>query len=376
MCRGKDSATMRSKTDFRKPPFSLDRSRHGDLAEQIATGLRTAIETGYYPAGSVLPPVRDLARMLDVSKGIAELALSRIREEGLVSPRPRVGSVVCAPDRPLWKGHVVTVIPPGLGNPFDTAIHAVVRDRLTAAGYLVTPVTVTETRHGHWDDFSLLDTVLRQQTDLVVQLHEQDTISRHLSRTGISFVRFAEDAAQPPNCVGVVRHDFGLALPQFAEHCRKAGVTSVLQVADVLWADATGLLARDGIRVSTLRTPASMRNGPDYDLTAWAAETFHKRLAKGHGWLPDLLFFQNDHLTTGALLALGAAGIRIPEDVRVATWANRRYGPAYFKPFTRMEMDIPSTGSKFAECVLKYLKTGIFPSGVVAGPEYIKGETL
>ena len=376
MCRGNDSATMRSKTDFRKPPFSLDRSRHGDLAEQIATGLRTAIETGYYPAGSVLPPVRDLAQMLDVSKGIAELALSRIREEGLVSPRPRVGSVVCAPDRPLWKGHVVTVIPPGLGNPFDTAIHAVVRDRLTAAGYLVTPVTVMETRPGRFDDFALLDTVLRQQTDLVIQLHQQETISRHLSRNKIPFIRLSGDDEPHLNCVGAVRHDFGMALAEFAEHCREAGVKSVLQVADVIRADATELLARIGVSVTTLRTPASMRNGPDFDLTTWAADTFHKRLAKGHGWIPDLLFFQNDHLTTGAMLALGVSGVRIPEDVRVVTWANRRYGPVYLKPLTRMEIDSPAIGATLADCVLEYLKTGAFPDGVVVGPEYIRGETF
>lgn len=367
---------MRSKTDFRKPPFSLDRSRHGDLAEQIATGLRTAIETGYYRAGAVLPPVRDLARMLEVSKGIAELALSRIREEGLISPRPRVGSVVCAKDRPLWKGHLVTVIPPGLGNPFDTAIHAVVRDRLTAAGYLVTPVTVAETRHGHWDDFSLLDTVLRQQTDLVVQLHRQGNITRWLSKRGVPFVQLANDGDAPLNCVGVVRRDFAMALPDFATHCREAGVRSVLQVADILRADATDILSREGIQVKTLRTPRALVNHPGYDFADWATAEFTKRLAKGRGWLPDLLFFQNDHLTNGALQALGFAGLRIPEDVRVASWANRRYGPFFFKPVTRMEMDNAAIGATLADCVLEYLKTGAFPGSVVVGPEYIRGETL
>jgi len=361
---------------FKKPPFTLDRSRYGDLAAQIASGLRMAIETGYYKAGEILPPGRDLAVLLGVSKGSAEQALALVREEGLISPRPRIGSVVCAPDRPLWKGHVVTVIPPGLGNPFDTAIHAVVRDRLTAAGYLVTPVTVAETSHGRFDDFALLDTVLRQQTDLVVQLHDQANITRWLSKCGVPFVRLSDDGVIPSGCAGVVRRDFVRALPDFVAHCRKVGVKSVLQVADILRADATDVLRRDGIEVSTLRTPAAMRNGLGYDFTVWAAETFAKRLAKGRGWLPDLLFFQNDHLATGALMALGAAGIHIPEDVRIATWANYRYGPAYFKPLTRMEMDNAAIGATLAKCVLEYLRTGAFPPDVVVGPTYIKGETL
>lgn len=367
---------MKTKTTYKKPPFTINRARRGDLAGQIADGLRTAIETGYYGPGDILPPVRDLGELLGVSMVVAVHAVDILREEGIISPRPRVGSVVCAKDRPLWKGHVVTVIPPGLGNPFDNAIHAVVRDRLTAAGYLVTPVTVTETRPGRFDDFALLDTVLRQQTDLVIQLHQQETISRHLSRNKIPFIRLSGDDEPHLNCVGAVRHDFGMALAEFAEHCREAGVKSVLQVADVIRADATELLARIGVNVTTLRTPASMRNGPDFDLTTWAADTFHKRLAKGRGWIPDLLFFQNDHLTTGAMLALGVSGVRIPEDVRVVTWANRRYGPVYLKPLTRMEIDSPAIGATLADCVLEYLKTGAFPDGVVVGPEYIRGETF
>lgn len=364
------------KNSFKKPPFSLDRSRHGDLVGQLSSALRQAIDTGYYKAGDILPPVRDLAELLDVSCGVAAQAMARIREAGLISPRPCIGSVVCPKDRPPWKGQVLVVVPPGLGNPHDSMIHAVVRDTLTAAGYLPTSATVPETRPGRFDDFSLLECMLRQQTDLVVQLHGQANITRWLSKCGVPFVRFADDDTLPPNCVGVMRRDFGRALPDFVAHCRKVGVKSVLQVADTLRADATDVLSRDGIEVSTLRTPAAMRNGLDYDFTVWAAETFAKRLAKGRGWLPDLIFFQNDHLATGALMALGAAGIHIPEDVRIATWANYRYGPAYFKPLTRMEMDNAAVGATLAKCVLEYLRTGAFPQGIVVGPTYIKGETM
>ena len=123
---------MRNKTPYRTPPFTLDRTRYGDLARQIAAGLRTAIETGYYRPGDVLPPVRDLGEILGVSMGIAVQAVARIREEGLISPRPRVGSVVCPKDQPLWKGHVVIVVPPGIGNPCENLVFAQLRDTLTA----------------------------------------------------------------------------------------------------------------------------------------------------------------------------------------------------------------------------------------------------
>ena len=75
--------------------FTLDRSRRGDLSRQLSAGLRMAIETGYYQPGEILPPVRNLAEILEISKGIAEQAVAKLREEGLISPRPAVGSVVC-----------------------------------------------------------------------------------------------------------------------------------------------------------------------------------------------------------------------------------------------------------------------------------------
>ncbi len=366
---------MENKT-YKKLPFSLDRARHGDLVNQISGGLRTAIVTGYYAPGDILPPVRDLARLLGVSKGIAEQSLARIREEGLVSPRPRVGSVVCAKDHPLWKGQIVIVVPPGRGNPLENAIYAILRDALTSAGYLTASATVAATRPERFDDFALLDTVLRQQTDLVIELEDRATIVKWLSKRGIPFIRLANDDFRPRACVGLVRRQDDLVLGDFAAHCREAGVRSLLQVQSYSRGDASQVLASDDIRITNWRVPASIDHGNGHDLAEWAAEVFSKRLAKGRSWLPDLIFFNDDHLATGALMAFGAAGVRIPEDVRVATWANRRYGPVYVKPLTRMEMDIDAIGNKLADAALDYLRTGTFPSNVVIGPEYIRGETF
>lgn len=368
---------MRNKSDFRKPPFTLDRSRHGDLAEQIATGLRRAIETGYYRAGAVLPPVRDLALVLDVSKGIAEQALARIREEGLISPRPRVGSVVCAKDRPLWKGHVVIVAPPGRGNPIDNMVHVAVRDSLTAAGYLTTSTSVGESAPGRFDDFALLDTVLRQQTDLVVQVQGQDCIARWLSRRGVPFVRLGLTDFKPSNCVGLVRRDDDLAVADFAAHCREAGVKSVAQISVFNRANVAAALSAAGIEVRTWRVPKTLDYGTGYELSQWAMSLFRSRLAsKSAKWLPELIFSSDDHLTTGMLAAFYEAGIRIPGDVKLVTLANLDYGPVFHLPLTRMEYDTSAIGKTLTECVLSYLRTGDFPNDVVVGPKYVKGETF
>ena len=363
---------------FKKPRFSLDRTRRGDLAEQIAAGLRTAIETGYYRAGDILPPVRDLAELLGVSMGIAVQAVNKIKAEGLISPRPAVGSVVCASNRPLWKGQVLIIVPPGIGNPCDNVVYSVVRDALIANGYLPLVATVPRTSTGLYDDFALLDTQLRQHFDLVVQLFGEPEVTRHLARCKIPLIRLAADDDRPPNCVGVVRRRDDLALPSFIAHCREENVRRVMQVT----AMRTGpnilpSLRTIGIAVTNWRIPPPDNGRNALGLVQRAMDEFAARLAsKGRKWLPELLFFRDDHLTTGALLALTAADVRIPEDVRIVTWANVGLGPVFLKPLTRLEFDSERIGKTVARCTLDYLRTGVFPSDVTVGPTYVRGESF
>ena len=365
------------KNPYRKPPFSLDRSRHGHLAEQIAAGLRTAIETGYYRAGDILPPVRDLAETLGVSMGMAFQALAIIREEGLVSPRPAVGSVVCAKDRPLWKGQVLVVVPPGIGNYRENTVHAVLRDTLTAAGYMPLAATVPHAASGRFEDFALLETMLRQQVDLTVCLHDSPAVTSWLGKRGVKFALFGRLASEAPSCVGFVENRDDLALNNFVARCRATGVSSVLQLTAIEnGPDAIPALRAAGLRAADWRIPPPDGGRDATGLVQRAADEFAERLAKGHRWLPDLLFFRDDHLATGALVSLLAAGVRIPQDVRVATWANKGLGPPFPTPLDRMEMDNEAAGAVLAECVLAYLRTGEFPQNVVVGPTYISGETV
>ncbi len=360
----------------KKPPFVLDRTRSGTLAGQLAAALRAAIDTGYYGAGDVIPPTRDLAAMLGVSRVVAITAMRQLEDDRLVLRRPHLGCIVCAKDKPLWKGHVVIIVPPLNGNPTDNAVHAVLRDRLIAAGYLTTPVTVATSRPDSHDDFALLDTVLRQQTDLVVQIHDQDRIARWLSSRKVPFVRLTSGSFRPGHCVGLMRNDISLAVPELMAHCRQAGVKDILQVYAFPRADDLAPFANAGLRVRKWRAPVALKHGTPFELADWAATAFAKRLARGRDWLPDLLYFSDDHLATGALLALAVAGVRVPEDVRVATSANRNYGPAYVKQLTRLEIDNESVGEQLADLILEYFRTGEFPSGVVARPAYIRGETF
>ena len=107
--------------EYKIPPFSLDRSRHGALADQLADLLVKAVETGYYGPGDMMPPTRDLARLLGVSRIIAIRAMRKLADMRLIVQRPRYGSVVCERERPLWKGQVLLVATPGIGGIPDSS---------------------------------------------------------------------------------------------------------------------------------------------------------------------------------------------------------------------------------------------------------------
>ena len=67
------------------------------LYRQIADQIRTLIRSGEFPAGARLPPERDLARQLGVSRPSVREALIALEVEGLVEVRIGSGIYVQAP---------------------------------------------------------------------------------------------------------------------------------------------------------------------------------------------------------------------------------------------------------------------------------------
>jgi GntR family transcriptional regulator, transcriptional repressor for pyruvate dehydrogenase complex len=69
------------------------------LYRQIAEQIRTLIASGEFPAGARLPPERDLARQLGVSRPSVREALIALEVEGLVEVRIGSGIYVLGPSR-------------------------------------------------------------------------------------------------------------------------------------------------------------------------------------------------------------------------------------------------------------------------------------
>ena len=84
------------------------------LYRQIADQIRTLIRSGEYAAGSRLPPERDLARQLGVSRPSVREALIALEVEGLVDVRIGSGIYVRAP-----LDGSMAAMPEALAGPFE-----------------------------------------------------------------------------------------------------------------------------------------------------------------------------------------------------------------------------------------------------------------
>ena len=81
----------------------VDRGDPTDLYEQVAGEIRRAIADGEAKPGERLPPVKDLAAVLDVNTNTVLRALRLLRDEGLLEFRRGRGiSVAGTPERGAW----------------------------------------------------------------------------------------------------------------------------------------------------------------------------------------------------------------------------------------------------------------------------------
>ena len=110
-----------------------------------------------------------------------------------------------------------------------------------------------------------------------------------------------------------------------------------------------------------------------------AIDDFSRLCAKGGvevgGYRPDLIVFLDDYIARGALLAMAAVGIRIPEDVQVVTMANKGLGPVWLKPLTQFEVDSAAEAEILSDLVRDCLSDHGRQHTATTSTTFIVGET-
>ena len=352
---------MKNRTDI----FAVDRNSSLTMTDQLADAIRRAIRNGRFSEGDILPPVKEIAKLSGACEMVVRGAIRRLTSEGLVRSRRHVGCIVCPSAAKSWRGYVLIVSKQMGTYHFDTQA-AILRDRLSRAGYFVSQSFVLW-RDGQ-PDFSQLDEALTHPLSLVVVLNKGWGIAEHIrQKKGVRLLVAAE----------MVKWDAESQIGEVVGRCLKAGVRRIGYLCMCRNPNAaTDALLAAGLRLEYFYLHPNESNNGVEEAELGSLRLFEKKLAKGKNKLPDLIYSVDDYLTRGMLTAFAHYGVRVPEDVRVVTFANRGNGPWYFKSLARIEVDPMFLGEKLADRAIRMLD-GKPPLVPITFPvKYIDGETF
>ena len=357
-------------------PFKVERMRGSTLVEQVVDGLRQAILSGFYKPGDLLPPITDLAKGLGVSDIVTRAAVKTLAEEHLIYSRPSAGSIVLDSDERRWKGRVLLVRRNEGCGYYDNVFASVLRGLLAKDGWLCTSVSSRWASRLKDTDVSELKVLATRSVSLAIVLFNNPAAEKFLSDTGVPYVVLGDKKpSRSHGCAGYVHYDRAAVGGQFAAACSAAGVKRVVQVGMRESGDVRDALRKAGIVCESWHIEEHPKAiSPDFYSEAGRA-TFAESLRSGKA-LPDAFYFTDDYVCAGALAALAYAGIRAPQDVRVATWANKGNVPVYARTLSRVELD-PWKNAEDVHAFCRSILSG--DHGVkppVLSPIWVEGSTM
>ena len=90
---------------------------------------------------------------------------------------------------------------------------------------------------------------------------------------------------------------------------------------------------------------------------------------------PDLVFFTDDYVAFGGLLALAMRGVRVPDDVGVITLSNKGAAPIWSLPLSRIEVDPVADGEMLARHAIARIEGCEAPDPSWSA-RFVRGETI
>lgn len=354
---------------------SLDPHSRVPFHMQLVKVLKDEIACGVWKAGDVLPSIKELAECCHTSEKVPRKALELLAEEGWTMPRRGVGSVLV--DRGIdnrIRGRIL-VYSRGTGYSYYSAeFMSILDSRLLMSGYKM--FVVNAGKRSELAACRAFKNLLKEKWSLVIMRGGCSMALKLVVDSGRPFAFLGDGAPMPqftaPTCIARVETNGGKALPDFIRECVRRGTMRVVQFKYAEGAfDVTTMLTHAGVEVETV---CIGRKATQEEVSLSALSAMRRFAAKRP--LPDLFLFTDDYLAQGALIALAAAGVHIPEDVSVVTLSNKGHGPIWVKPLSRLEMDADAHAAMFSDAVLAYLDTGRFPHGLELGSVWKRGETF
>ena len=346
-------------------------------AQQLAAALRSGIRDKTYRAGSLLPPMAEIAAAAGVSLNVVRHALAELKAEGLVMPRRRAGTQVVAGGVANLRGRILILIKDWQFGFYWSTLIQVVQCKLTAAGYAVS-LLVLPVRSNWTLDTAPLGNIRPDAYDLALTSLDNDVVAHALDAVRLPYITIGLDAQTGVGSRGLVPIQLGEALSAFLSDCARKRPTDILHVCKGYQARERNLapsLKNLGIRFSVLPVRRISHDLLPSVVEESALVAMRDYLRSGKK-LPSLLLALDDYIAAGMLTALLSAGLKIPEDIRLVSFSVRGHGPILGKPVTRIELDPLAHADTLVSGIKSVLAGHALPADCILRANYIRGETF
>jgi len=353
-------------------PFKIDRNNRVNIPEQLANGFRMAIRSGYYKPGERLPSFAEMVRELGVSIRAPRDAMKILIDESVVRSRPRIGCEVMARGEKVWKGRVLGVMCAAYeGSYYVSILVGAIRKAIIAAGYSFIPVTIDRQRNGK-PDFSQLDAMMKEPVDFVIAVYPDGPTSKRLARYDVPTLAYVD--VQETAGLDSIRFFNIRDMIEIAKKARPIGIRKVLLAEYAEMPFVADVLRRHGADVEILKVKPKEGFGYLEDIKRKALSSLRERLSDRKN-IPDLILFTDDFVAFGGLMALVELQIRVPQDVKVLTMANKGFAPVFPVSLAQVVIDPQANGAAIADAALAKIegRRRVLP---LPKPVFVPGDSL
>jgi LacI family transcriptional regulator len=311
-----------------------------------------------------LVTIEDLARAVGVSKSSVSRALNGVPggvtaevAERVRAAADRLGYVpnVLAASLKSQTTRTVGLVLPDLGNPFFALVAAGIEAEISSAGYTL---LMANTANDHARETLLTRTLLERQVDALLIASTGPT-GKHLQLALDRGVHVVLVDSHPRRLTtDCVMADNKRGSAAAIEHLLELGHRDIGVITGVPGDDSSAAERLDGVRKALrqagLELPANRCASGDYVMER-AEEVAYALLAPAAR--PTALFVTNNLMTTGALRAIRALGLRVPRDLSLIGFDDMDWYPVADPPVTTVAQPAYEIGVRAAQRLLLRIRS-------------------
>ena len=357
---------------------NLDFASCETLASQLADNICRAIARGDFKTGDKLPSISKMAEMCRTSVRVPREAIRLLEDEGVVKGRPRAGIVVLGKKRFVWRGSVLFVSYGRQAYYYRGVIFKNIAQRLSEKGWRVDFVSLACGDGGTRRQMGPLCRALQNGHALVFGAHFDEATISEIRKAEVPYFAITSSVGVDDGAAaGLASLSASEAIVELAEASAKAGIGRALRVvmddADELF----GVPFRSrGIDTENLVVRPDGGINRFENSSKFVFDRLVARLTDSKKPKVGLVYFGDDSFTEAGLWAIDCAGMRVPDDIRVATLSNRGNRPFYRLPLTCVEYDLLEHAERIARGMLAFLDGRKFHRQITCSARFVPGATL